>query len=82
MEPESDPYKIPIKDHLAKEELKLCGYCGQPFEPDENVIEKVIHGQRWHFCSDRCYNDFLDAIDFKDEDLDSYGVEVVLKEEE
>ncbi|HIH23996.1 TPA: hypothetical protein HA251_03105 [Candidatus Woesearchaeota archaeon] len=60
---------IVIKDHLEKDETDSCGYCGQVFGPDELAIERNIHGRKWRFCSDECYRDFLDASNFKDEDI-------------
>jgi hypothetical protein len=65
---------IEVKDHLEKPNEDECGYCGQLFGPDEIVIEREIHGRKWRFCSEECYRDFLDAADFKDEDLDSKDV--------
>lgn len=62
---------IEVKDHLEKDPDDQCGYCGQYFSPDENVIVKTIHGRTWKFCSEECLRDFRDAADFKDEDLDS-----------
>jgi YHS domain-containing protein len=59
--------EVPIADHVEKDVEGVCGYCGQYFAPDEVVIEKTIHGRKWHFCSDQCYTDFKDASDFKDE---------------
>lgn len=63
--------EITVKDHLKQPKEDECGYCGQVFPPDEIVIEKEIHGMKWRFCSEECYQDFKDASDFKDEDLDS-----------
>lgn len=60
---------IIIKDHLEKDETGACGYCGQLFGPDEQAIERIIHGRKWRFCSDECYRDFLDASNFKDEEI-------------
>jgi hypothetical protein len=67
---------IEVKDHVQKPSDEECGYCGQLFGPEEVVIEKMIHGQKWRFCSEDCYRDFKDKIDFKDEDLDSKDVPV------
>jgi YHS domain-containing protein len=64
---------IEVRDHLEKEHDE-CGYCGQEFGPDEVVIERTLHGRNWRFCSEECYRDFVDASNFKDEDLDSKDV--------
>lgn len=74
----SDPFEseeesiadIPIGDHLDPDAIDQCGYCGQHFGPDEIVIEKTILGRLWRFCSEACLNDFRDASDFRDQDLD------------
>ena len=73
-EEQIEGYHIPVKDHLERDNEDECGYCGQIFGPDEAVIERTIHGRKWRFCSDACYHDFLDASNFKDEDLDSKDV--------
>ena len=66
-----EEHHIEVKDHLEKDHDDECGYCGQCFVPDEIVIEKTINGRKWHFCSEQCLQDFRDAADFKDEDLDA-----------
>jgi hypothetical protein len=66
--------KIEVKDHLEKDVEDQCAYCGQMFGPDEIVIVKEINGRKWRFCSEQCYQDFKDASNFKDEDLDSKDV--------
>jgi|GEM_PF-2532853 len=63
---------ILVKDHLERDVKTVCAYCGQPFEEGEVVIECEIHGRTWRFCSEDHYRDFLDALDFQDEDLDAY----------
>lgn len=68
------PYGVEVKDHLERDVQTICAYCGSVFDIDELVIEKEIHGRIWKFCNDECYHDFMDALDFKDEDLDSYEV--------
>lgn len=71
---EPEGMHIEVKDHLEKPSEDECGYCGQLFGPDEVVIEKEINGKKWRFCTEQCYRDFLDASNFKDEDLDSKPV--------
>lgn len=68
--------ELPIKNHLDPDVRTVCAYCGNEFEVDEVVIEKEIHGRTWRFCSEECYRDFLDHVDFQDEDLDSYGTQL------
>ncbi len=63
---------LPVKDHLAKDILDVCAYCGTPFQKDEVVIERMIHGRKWRFCSETCLRDFEDAVQFQDEDKDGY----------
>jgi hypothetical protein len=63
--------EIEVKDHLEKDVEDECAYCGQYFPPDEVVIEKIILGRKWRFCSEQCVKDFQDASNFKDQDLDS-----------
>lgn len=65
----------PIKSHLEKEETRVCAYCGRLFAQGEIAIEKEIHGRRWRFCSEECYQDFMDAVHFRDQDLDGYKQE-------
>lgn len=48
-------------------ETDVCGYCGRAFAANELAIEKEIHGRLWKFCSEECYNEFMDAIHFRDE---------------
>jgi YHS domain-containing protein len=64
-----------VKSHLEKEERRVCAYCGKPFEKGELTIEKEVHGRRWRFCSEQCYQDFMDAVHFRDQDLDGYKQE-------
>lgn len=69
---ENDPHDIKVEDHLEKDELIECGYCGHIFGGNESRIEKIIYGKKWVFCSDECLENFRDASNFKDEDLDGY----------
>lgn len=71
--------EVQVRDHLKTPKDDECGYCGQAFPPDEIVIEREIHGMKWHFCSEDCYRDFLDASNFKDEDLDSKDAQPTLE---
>src|SRR5436305_833631 len=75
-------HKIPVANHLEKDEVDQCGYCGQHFGPEDVVIVKTIYGRTWHFCSEECYRDFVDASNFKDEDLDGDKTEPVANVEE
>ena len=59
-----------VKNHLEGDHEDQCGYCGQHFGPDDIVIEKEIYGQKWKFCDEKCYNDFLEHSNFQDENLD------------
>jgi YHS domain-containing protein len=68
--------EVTIKDHLDPDVKDECGYCGQVFGPDFIVIEKMIHGRKWHFCSEECLRDFKDASDFKDQNLEEKDPEV------
>ncbi|MBR9701231.1 hypothetical protein GOV11_05190 [Candidatus Woesearchaeota archaeon] len=63
--------EIEVKDHVAKDENDKCGYCGQHFGPDDIVVEKEIYGRKWKFCDENCYKEFMDASNFKDENLDA-----------
>lgn len=76
--------EIDVKDHLDRDVQTICGYCGAAFADGEIVIERTIHGRVWKFCGEGCYHDFMDAIHFRDEDLDSYeaGAEVKVGEED
>ncbi len=76
------PDDLPVKDHLAKDILDVCAYCGTPFQKDEVVIERVIHGRTWRFCSETCLHDFEDAVQFQDEDKDCYEPGTHLEDEE
>jgi hypothetical protein len=73
-----------VKDHLERDVKTVCGYCGRVFEIDEVVVEREVNGRMWKFCDQKCYDDFMDALDFTDEDLDSYeaGVAAELDDEE
>ncbi len=75
---------LPVDDHLEKDVTSECAYCGQRFAEGEVVIEKELHGRKWRFCCEEHYEDFLDAIDFRDEDLDGYepGEVIVGRDEE
>ncbi len=78
-------HEIVVKSHLLKEKKDECGYCGQAFGPDEIVIEKNIFGVVWHFCSEDCYRDFLDASNFKDKEFaeeDKHDQGTVYQEDE
>ena len=69
---ENDPHDIPIDDHVDEDILIECGYCGHVFQGLESRIEKTIYGRKWVFCSDECLENFKDASNFKDQDLDGY----------
>ncbi len=58
-----------IKDHLDPDVKTQCAYCGRTFDIDEVVIEKEINGRAWKFCNDRCYQEFQDALDYRDEEF-------------
>ena len=73
---------IEIKDHVEKDVEGECGYCGQCFPPDEIVIERNIVGRKWHFCSEDCYKDFVDASNFKDEEHDDEKKTGIVQEKE
>ncbi len=60
-----------VFDHVGKDEKDQCGYCGQCFGPDDIVVEKEIYGKEWRFCDEQCLKDFMDASNFKDENLDA-----------
>lgn len=78
-----DEAAIEVRDHLGKNETDQCGYCGQCFGPDDIVIEKEVYGREWRFCNDECYSEFMDASNFKDEDLDGEpDIQVNIKKEE
>lgn len=62
---------VVVRDHLAKDEEDLCGYCGQHFGPDDVVAKKEIYGRKWQFCDEQCYRDFLDASNFKEENTET-----------
>jgi hypothetical protein len=64
-----------IKSHVEPEVRDICAYCGREFVHGEVVVRREVNGRRWRFCSEACYQDFLDAIHFRDEDLDAYGEE-------
>jgi hypothetical protein len=75
VEQELEGMHIVVKDHLETPPEDECGYCSQLFGPDEVVVEKMIHGVKWRFCSEECCQDFIKDHDFADEDLDSKDVE-------
>jgi hypothetical protein len=76
MDDEDHTHHIEVKDHLERDAVDECAYCGQSFGPDEIAIERTLYGRKWRFCSDQCYQDFRDASDFKDQDLDSDNKEL------
>lgn len=69
--------KPEIKDHLEPDVKALCGYCGRNFDAGEVVVEREVNGRKWQFCNQECYDEFMDALHFKDEDLDSYDAGLV-----
>lgn len=58
-----------VRDHLARDEQDVCGYCGQHFGPDDVVVERELLGRTWQFCDEQCLADFRDKSDFRDEPL-------------
>jgi hypothetical protein len=71
----SESHGTTVKSHVEREVQGACAYCGREFAPGEVVVRKEVNGRRWRFCGAGCYQDFLDAIHFRDEELDAYGEE-------
>ena len=66
------PPEHAVRSHLEKDRKDVCAYCGREFLRGEVAIEKEINGRRWRFCGEEHLRDFMDAVHFRDQDLDGY----------
>lgn len=65
---ELDPDYVDARDHLQGPHKDICGYCNKDLTT-ETCITKMINGVKYEFCSEECINDFMDALEFKDDEF-------------
>ena len=50
---------------LCESRIKSCDSCGREFATDEQIIHITHDMLNFHFCSEKCHEDFLNFKDVK-----------------